>query len=269
MRYTEHHVTGATARFVQCIWSLSGDAHEAGAAAPILPDGCVELLLNAGDPVDRHTPAGPERQPARHVAGQLTTAVRITPSGRLDIIGIRLHPWAAGAFLRVPMHELRDRMLSADDLPVAKRLLRDASSEEDADERLGLLRDAIERHALAAEMPSPAAMRLACQLMGDNPGLTVRALADGIGLTSRRVQAIFAGQVGLAPRALFRIARLQRALNKARRGPDRSLSAVAHDCGYYDHSHFVRDCQDIAGEAPGQVLGRTGEITTAFLDGAR
>ena len=58
MRYTEHHVTGATAHFVQCIWSLSGDAHE-NAAAPILPDGCVELLLNAGDPVDRHSPAGP------------------------------------------------------------------------------------------------------------------------------------------------------------------------------------------------------------------
>ena len=270
MRYTEHLVTGAAAQFVQCIWSLSGDAREAAAAAaPILPDGCVELLLNAGDPVDRHTPRGPEPQPARHIAGQLTTAVRITPSGQLDIVGIRLHPWAAGAFLDVPMGELRDRMLPAGDLLVASQLLRDAGNADRADERLRLLHSAIDGHALAAKAPSPAAVHLARQLMRGKPALGVRALASGIGLTTRRVQAIFADQVGLAPGALARIARLQRALGQARREPHRTLSAVAHDCGYYDHSHFVRDCQDIAGEAPGQVLGRTGEVTTAFLDGAR
>ena len=43
------------------------------------------------------------------------------------------------------------------------------------------------------------------------------------------------------------------------------LSAVAHDSGYYDHAHFIRDCRDIAGETPGSVLGRTGDVTTAFL----
>ena len=45
----------------------------------------------------------------------------------------------------------------------------------------------------------------------------------------------------------------------------RTLSAVAHDTGYYDHAHFVRDCRDIAGETPGSVLGRSGDVTTAFL----
>ena len=37
-------------------------------------------------------------------------------------------------------------------------------------------------------------------------------MADSIGLTTRRVQAIFADHVGLSPKTLSRIARLQRAL---------------------------------------------------------
>lgn len=265
MKYGEHAVGGAAAHFVQCIWSLHGDGLDpAATAAPILPDGCVELLLDTGDPVDRHGATGVERQPRRQVAGQLTTAVRIKPTGRLGVIGVRLHPWAAGAFLGVPMHELRDRMVPADDLRVAGALLRDASNGEGPEERLRLLHRAIEHHALTLAAPAPAAVALATRLMrGDTP--TVRGMAAGIGLTTRRVQEIFAGQVGLPPKMLSRIARLQRALGHARREPHRTLSAVAHDSGYYDHAHFIRDCRDIAGETPGSVLGRTDDVTTAFL----
>ena len=106
---------------------------------------------------------------------------------------------------------------------------------------------------------------MTAQLMRGPSTPSIRAMADGFGLTTRRVQAIFADHVGLSPRALSRIARLQRALAHARSQPHRTLSAVAHDSGYYDHAHFVRDCRDIAGETPGRVLGRTGDVTTAFL----
>lgn len=266
MNYAEYQVGGAAAQFVHCIWTLSGDGLDPDAAAdPILPDGRIELLLDTGDPVDRHTISGTERQPARQVAGQLTTAVRIKPTGQLGVIGVRLHPWAAGTFLSVPMHQLRDRMLPADDVPVAGSLLRDAGSGESVDERLRLLRGAIERHARTLAAPGRAAVALTTRLMDGGAMPTVRAMADDIGLTTRRVQAIFADQVGLSPKMLSRISRLQRALGYARSQPDRSLSAVAHDSGYYDHAHFVRDCRDIAGETPGHLLGRSGDVTTAFL----
>lgn len=163
------------------------------------------------------------------------------------------------------MHELRDRMLPADDLRVANELLRDAGNGESADERMQLLQNAIERHALTLSAPAPAAVVMTAQLMRGPSTPSIRALADGIGLTTRRVQVIFAEQVGLPPKALSRIARLQRALVYARNQPHRTLSAVAHDSGYYDHAHFVRECRDIAGEAPGHLLGRTDDVTTAFL----
>lgn len=267
MRYAEHAVAGASAHFVKCIWSLTADADEASAAAaPILPDGRVELLLNTGDPIDRDGDIR-EHQPPREIAGQMTTAVRIVPRGRMDIIGVRLHPWAARTFLRVPMHQLRDRMLPAADLPLAERLLCSAASLEDPDDRMERLLLDIEQHAKTLAAPPPAARALTQALMNGPASVTIRALARDIGLGTRRVQGIFSEHIGISPRTLARIARLQRALGTARRHPSRTLSAVAHDSGYYDHAHFVRDCQDIAGDAPGTVLGRASGVTTAFLDG--
>ncbi len=265
MKYAEHAVGGAAARFVQCIWSLNSDGLAAANADPILPDGRVELLLDTGDPVDRHCATGVERQPKLQVAGQLTTAVRIRPTGQFGVIGVRLHPWAAGSFLKVAMHELRDRMVPADDLRVASALLRDASNGDGAEERLRLLQQAIERHARSLAAPAPAAMVMTAQLMQGPSTPSIRAMASDFGLTTRRVQAIFADHVGLSPKALARIARLQRALAQARSEPHRTLGTVAHDSGYYDQAHFIRDCRDIAGEAPSHVLGRTGDVTTAFL----
>ena len=267
MRYQEFAATGAAAHFIKCFWSLSTEAHEASeVATPILPDGRVELLLSTGDDVDRTAAGLAERQSVTQVAGQLTTAVRIVPRGRMEVLGVRLHPWAAGAFLKVPVRELRDRMLPADHLPVAEGLLSAASGIEDPGARLQRLRDDVEQHASRLAAPPRAAAVLASRLMAGTANVTIRALAASVGLGTRRVQGIFAEHIGVSPRTLARIARLQRALRQARHDPRQTLSAVAHGAGYYDHAHFVRDCRDIAGEAPGDVLGRTGEVTTAFLD---
>ena len=268
MKYTEQAVTGAAAQFVACVWSLSADADEARATAnPILPDGRVELLLDTADPVVCHSAGGEEPQSPRHIAGQLTTAVRIMPTGRLDIIGVRLHPWAGGAFLGVPMHELRDRMIPADGIKAAQGLLADAGNAEDPDDRIELILTALEQRARQLAAPPAAAIRMATRLMQGRDVPRIRELADTMGLSTRRVQAIFLEQVGLTPKSLARIARLQRALTRARHRPGLTLSAVAHDSGYFDHAHFVRDCQDIAGDAPGAVLGRMDDVTAAFLEG--
>jgi hypothetical protein len=56
--------------YVRCVWRLSGSASAVSVPEPIIPDGCVELVINAGDPFLRSVPgAGSHQQPARLVAG--------------------------------------------------------------------------------------------------------------------------------------------------------------------------------------------------------
>jgi AraC-like DNA-binding protein len=266
LTYTAHAVPAAARRFVQSVWTLRGvSAGRDADPSPILPDGCVELLLNVGDPTERVSGQLREWQPSVLVAGQMTTAVTVVSRGRVDLIGVRLHPWAAGAFLRVAMHELRDRIVPADVVPVASRLLHQAGRTEEADHRLQAVLGTLEDHAIRCEAPSPTDAAMTRWAAARAANARAGALASQFGLSSRRIQQRFAHAVGMSPKQLMRITRLQRALEAARSTPHRGLAAAALASGYYDHAHLDRDCRAIAGEPPSAVLLRSG-LTAAMLE---
>src|SRR5262249_13894448 len=101
---------------IKCIWRLCGPRQAFVAPEPIVPDGCVEVVLNFADRFIRHVPGELQhRQPARLVAGQITRAVTLEPSGRVDLWGIRFHPWSASTFLGISGDDLRDQFVSLDE----------------------------------------------------------------------------------------------------------------------------------------------------------
>jgi hypothetical protein len=59
MRYQEIRPTQSLPRFVECFWILEAKG-DVGAAQPerILPDGCVELILNLSAPFQEFKPQG-------------------------------------------------------------------------------------------------------------------------------------------------------------------------------------------------------------------
>src|SRR4051794_31660042 len=115
-RYHEISPTGLVARYVRCIWRLTGRG-DGVRTEPIVPDGCGEIVLHAGDPfVQRNANGSLTEQPHAVVVAQLSRAMEIGPTGRIDVWGIRFHPWASSSFLGVPAHELCDRAYGLDDI---------------------------------------------------------------------------------------------------------------------------------------------------------
>ena len=268
-QYDEIGPPATLASHVRCIWRLRGPASEAAPAEPIVPDGCVEIVLNLADPFIRHTEGGASHsQSLRLVTGQLSRAITIAPSGRMDLWGIRFHPWAAAAFLNVQGTELRDRMLTLSDvsrsLDAALDPVVDAATDED---RRRALMTALTTHDRTIRPVDPVLPELVSAIANQRELLSVRELARGAGLGTRRVQAVFAERVGMSPKMLMRISRFQRALRIARRRADLSWSAVAMEAGYYDQPHLNHDCQEIAGCAPSALVAKDPGLTEAFLNG--
>ena len=252
---------------VRCIWRLRGDRPVVAAAEPIIPDGCVEIVLNVGDAFTRHMPNGAShRQPSRLVAGQITRAVAIEPTGRIDLWGIRFHPWSAPAFLGISGRELNNEFLSLHEANGS--LERDLSHlgelQGDAAQFRAIIGALTRRCGSVAPMAGLLPSLVTASETSREP-MTVRGLARRMGLSARRVQAIFRDGVGLAPKQLMRIARFQRALSLARTESDISWTTIALRAGYYDQAHLIHESQDIAGCTPAKLLGRDAELTTAFL----
>jgi AraC-like DNA-binding protein len=268
LAYCERPPSPMLAPFVRCLWMLRGPAGTVP-AQPVVPDGCVELVLHRGDPFRQVTDAlgTAVPQPRALLVGATTTPVVIAPTGVVDVIGVRLHPWSGEAFLGVPIDALRGALVPLDAaLPALAAELDRALAGAPAAEALARLTSCLERQAAARPRPDPAVREVVLRVSDARVLPSVRQMASSLGRSTRWVQRAFAAGVGIGPKTLSRIARVQRALRLATRGHPTSWSAIAADAGYFDHSHLVRDFRRFVGRTPSEFDPQLMPITDVFVE---
>ena len=83
MQYRERQPRIELKDFIECFWTLEDDCPDiASAPNPILPDGCIELILNLGDRFDEHREGGLRLpQPRYFLFGLMTRPLWIAPTG--------------------------------------------------------------------------------------------------------------------------------------------------------------------------------------------
>ena len=70
----------------------------------------------------------------------------------------------------------------------------------------------------------------------------------------RNMERKFAQQVGISPKQLGRIIRLQAALKMMLNNEAENLTQVAYENDYYDQAHFIKDFKDFTGINPKNYL---------------
>jgi AraC-like DNA-binding protein len=263
VHYSEHLPDRRLAPFVKCYWSLQVDD-----ATPetqrVLPDGCCELVVHCGDRFAQHAATDSWLQPRTLLVGPTTAALTLSPGRQVDVMAIRFKPAGAALMLRAPLTGLRDQVLSCeeagasfgydivDELAPLSVNARIAILEHDLLRRLGRLR--IDRAVLHTQE----------SIMAAAGQVSISELAREAGVSLRHLQRKFQEQVGLSPKELARLARLQCALGVAHQ-PDMTLARVAAIAGYADQSHFTREFNAIAGISPGQFFRETHVLNDVFF----
>ena len=107
--YREHAPPPALVPYVDRFWT--SDATPAGPPRRILPDGCVDILIELdGDAA------------AIHVIGTMTRAIVVPAYARNRVVAVRFRPGGAPRFLRVDADELTDSDLELRALGLAFEL---------------------------------------------------------------------------------------------------------------------------------------------------
>ena len=117
MHYRELTPTPALRPYVRCYWTLRALATDGATPQRVLPDGCVEIVINLGSHFLRHDESGrTEIQPRALIVGPTTRHLFIAPTGPIRLIGIRFAPGGAVPFLSVSPQEVRDAATSLGDV---------------------------------------------------------------------------------------------------------------------------------------------------------
>lgn len=202
------------------------------------------------------------------LSSQISVFGPITPpgggahfKGHILAFGIFFKPLALWQLFRIPSSILANKVYDGVDL-LGKEI-------QDLWSMLAESKTFQERARLAEEYLLPFAinalarsyMMKTAQHMTDQGGVTrIDELALHSGLSVRQYERRFVEEVGVTPKLFARVTRFGMALDKKRLAPNLSWASVAHELGYFDQMHMVRDFQSLGGDAPGEVLKQSGDI---------
>ncbi len=212
----------------------------------------VPLIVSFGDPFAialGRAPGGNERY-GSFAAGLFAGPVTIDSFGASSCIQVNFTPLGARRFFRMPMTELTDRMVPLDDLLGAEgAALRNVlGNAYDWDARFDIAEAFVLQRLAGAEAPSPEIAWAFDRIAATGGRARIASIAEGIGWSRKHLVRRFAGEVGLGPKSVSRIVRLNRAIAAARGGS--RWAGIAVDCGYADQAHMVREFRELAGTSP-------------------
>jgi AraC-like DNA-binding protein len=221
----------------------------AGVAAPrrLLPDGCVDLLFNIDD-----VPG----EPAAVVIGVTARPRLIRPASTTRRFGVSFACGEALQLVGGPMHLFEDRLVDLRELlgSEAARLSDDLRALP-TDARRAERMDRFLAAQAAQREPAPRCVRGALTVLRSSGGrLSVPALARDLGVTERSLQRAFREWIGMSPKTVARIVRLQALLETLGRGAPASWSRLAQEHGFADQAHLNHEFRVLTGTAPGEFL---------------
>jgi len=251
MQYRQYGASPGLGHIVECFWTLRTAAGAPAAIDRVLPDGRCEVILHAGVPFSAIDQTGARSVQERVLfAGQCVRAVRLLRPPGAHVVAARLRPGAVFALTGVPAGHLAGRVqdLAAVDARLAVALS-GIAGEDDETRTVRALDAALLKH-VAGRAVDPVAAGLVGAAVASGGRMRVDDMVRLSGAGGRRVERLFAKNVGLAPKTFLRILRFQRVLAALRAGDNRSFAALAHEGGFYDQAHLINDFRSFAGATP-------------------
>jgi AraC-like DNA-binding protein len=226
-----------------------------------LPSGEAVLIVNFGPALRRIDPTDPTRPiDGRHawIGGLRDRPLLTETTGAVHCLEARFTPIGAHRFLGLPMHALTNGVVELEDIlgAAARRLTARLQEAAGWEARFATLDAFIAERFDNARAVSPAVAWAWHALHKTGGCVAIGTLAGELGWSRKRLIAAFREAVGLSPKLLARIVRFQCAIRRLDRREEPRWTDIAHDCGYYDQAHFIKDFRAFAGSTPSEYLRR-------------
>ncbi len=223
----------------------------------VAPTGSTVAVIVLGDPIIE-TAGGPRAVPLHAAEGFLIgphdRPVTNEPTGETFAVGIVTTPVGCRAALGLdpapvaghvveladawaPAADLRERLLSLDD------------PEAMLDQVVDVLGEGLDLDIVGLDRCERAVARL-----GEDPARPIADIAAAVGISHGHLDREFTRIVGLSPRRLARLLRVERLLEAIDVAGAPAWADLAADLGWADQSHMIRDVKRHTGSSPSAYL---------------
>src|SRR6266516_5135691 len=214
----------------------------------VVPDACVELILNFGSPYVQLGSTPRRELPKVCLVGLQRQPFLVQANGVVKIVAVRFFAWGVLPFLK-PLAEPN----STTNVELDEAWHQVVTKVET--EKYQQAVEDLEAFLIGKRLTTwldPGQVQTAAKRLYETKGqVRVAHLADSCYLSVRQLQRQFADTTGVSPKTLARTIRFETIRNRLMFEPDANLTDLAYECGYTDQAHFIHDFQAFANKTPG------------------
>jgi len=273
MNYQTYQPSSDLELIISCYWTLEVPAAKDVQKQRIVPDGTIEMAFILGDDIKRYT--SEEEfiiQPRSMVLGQIIDPFYIEPTGTVNTFAIRFYPYGFANFVSVALKDLAKtetpiEMLFGEE--VAKKLEKDIVQATDTKQRIEIiesfLKNKLNDQVMVSNIVTNIVRETIDTLLASKGSTSINDILEGDLSKRRQLERMFVKQVGISPKQLGKLIRLQSALKMLLNQEDESLTNIAYNNEYYDQAHFTKDFKEFTGVSPKEFLGNDNmALSSAF-----
>ncbi len=237
-------------------------------SAVTVPDGFVEMYFS------RYNTVSIKMNSQKHIAqlsagfilGQTEKAIEFNLAGDMELISVKIHPWATKVLFPDKAVIYRDRSCAIDDI---------------GDKTLSLLQDQV-LHCKTNQEAIKAIRNYMARLIGGQApyskliyycinyiyqnykNFKVKELSAHLNISSQYLQRQFLEHLGISPKQFARVIRIRRLTEYHKSQPKTSLTTLAYKYGYFDQSHFIKDFQIVTDTSPKSFFDRRNLVSSNY-----
>jgi len=217
----------------------------------VLPNGCIQVVISLAR--SYLTSCGEDGA----VEGRLPHAIIVGARGRYEVVditdmselaGIVIAPGGFTRLFRERADLFFEQSVALDQVWPERGLIERLCEAPTPAWKLKAL-DLLLQQRIAGGIDRKPLVDGAIRLLGC-PGAGVAECARQAGVSIRHLSQVFREEVGIQPKAWWRIQRFQAAIKDLYRGADLPWAELALQCGYYDQSHFINEFRAFSGINP-------------------
>jgi AraC-like DNA-binding protein len=268
MNYKEYKPAEELQSFLKCFWSLEAPASVTVEKQRIVPDGCMEMIFHYGDIYLQFLEDGSSiTQPRCFVFGQITSPLEIAPTGVTGIIGARFHPDGFLPFSSYPIQQMENKavalnkLFNNDAISLEQHVMNALTNEE----RIQIISTFLINCLQTTDVSDRITKSSIEALLQSNGQMNVDELAEQVQINRRQLERKFSSAIGLSPKQLSKMIRLQTTLKMMEQKQFISLTSLAYENGYYDQAHFIKDFKEFTGVSPKKFYGGNLKMSVLFI----
>jgi AraC-like DNA-binding protein len=188
------------------------------------------------------------------VAGLQTRPTNVESYGISKMVVVQFKTLGAFVFLNDPLHYFTNNYIPLDKIlnKEADEIWEQLKETKTINEKLLVVENFLYRKLLTSKLPNQKLISSIEMLLDNKMNLSVNKICAHLNISRKHLNNLSKEYVGVSPKTLFSLNRLQNTLTTISASPTGKLANVAYELEYFDQAHFTNDFKRFTGLTPNE-----------------